>query len=154
MTKSANETQQLIITTNFKAKVSKVENSQELKRKLKIDSIGNIKKQKLQLQECINSLKEGFESETLAADENQDLSCVNKAAAFLRSMKEKQKLLVSLGESLKNLEDDYKATRNKQITWNSFRLDLHKLGKIQDWKRSFKVFPAKVCLSNLSGRTN
>ena len=64
----------LIITTNFKAKASKVENSQELKRKLKIDSIGNIKKQKLQLQECINSLKEGFESETLAADENQDLS--------------------------------------------------------------------------------
>ena len=43
-----------------KAKASKVENSQELKRKLKIYSIRNIKKQKLQLQECTNSLKEGF----------------------------------------------------------------------------------------------
>ena len=35
MTKRANETQQLIITTNFKAKASKVENSQELKTKIK-----------------------------------------------------------------------------------------------------------------------
>ena len=70
----------LIITTNFKAKASKVENSQELKRKLKW--IGNIKKQKLQLQECINSLKEGFESETLAADENQDLSSVIKSCCI------------------------------------------------------------------------
>ena len=73
--------------------MTKVENSQELKRKLKIDSIGNIKKQKFQLQECINSLKEGFMSETLTANENQDLSSVNKAAAFLCSMKEKTKVV-------------------------------------------------------------
>ena len=63
-------------------KDNRVMNSMELKRKRKFDEIVNVKKQKMNLLKTIDALEEGFERETLAADENQDLTCIAKAASL------------------------------------------------------------------------
>ena len=65
----------------------------DIKRKLKLDEIETVKKKKLNIQSSIDALKEGIFTETLAADENQDLTLTAKAASFCRTMKEKQKTL-------------------------------------------------------------
>ena len=87
----------------------RVMNSMELKRKRKFDEIENVKKQKMNLLKTIDSLKEGFERETLAADENQDLTCIAKAASLLRSKKEKENSLDVLNRAQKKLEEEYKS---------------------------------------------
>ena len=89
-------------------KDSRVMSSMELKRKRKFDEIENIKKQKMNLLKTIDSLKKGFERETLAADENQDLTCIAKAASLLRSKKEKENSLDVLNRAQKKLEEEYK----------------------------------------------
>ena len=67
-----------------------------------------MKKQKLNIQNSIASLRDGLEQETLNADVNKDLSCVARAAAFVRSLKEKENVLKSLKGKEKKLLEDYK----------------------------------------------
>ena len=71
------------------------------------ESFETVKRQKLNIQSSIDALKKGIFTETLAADENQDLTLTAKAASFCRTMKEKQKTLKDF-EDIK-LAQEYKA---------------------------------------------
>ena len=81
---------------------------QTIERKLKLDEIESVKKQKLNIESCIDSLKEGIINETLAADQNQDLIATARAASFCRTMQEKQTTLKEINSTLEKLEDEYK----------------------------------------------
>ena len=80
---------------------------QTIKRKLKLDEIESVKKQKLNIESCIYNLKEGIINETLAADQNQDLIATARAASFCRTMQEKQTTLKEINSTLEKLEDEY-----------------------------------------------
>ena len=62
----------------------------------------------MNLHRSITSLNEGFKRETLAADENQDLSCVSKAATFLRTIAKKESSWDILNKAQKKRQEDYK----------------------------------------------
>ena len=81
---------------------------QIIKRKLKLDEIESVKKQKLNIESCIDNLKEGIINETLAVDQNQDLIATARAASFCRAMQEKQTTLKEINSTLEKLEDEYK----------------------------------------------
>ena len=53
---------------------------------------------------------EGLEKETLEADKNQDLGSILKAALFLRTIKEKEKMLTELTNVGSVLENECKKT--------------------------------------------
>ena len=53
--------------------VAKREDNVNLKRKLKEEEIQNVKKQKLNVEDAINSLRKSVNCETLAADQEQNL---------------------------------------------------------------------------------
>ena len=55
--------------------------------KLKMEEITTMKRQKMTSQCSIEALKEEIFTETIAADEKQDLSLTAKAASFSRSLK-------------------------------------------------------------------
>ena len=76
-----------------KAKEEKVRSEQNLKRKAKCGELKNVKGRKADLQTTINALRDSIEQKNLSADKNQDLSAISKAAALLRSVKEKEKTL-------------------------------------------------------------
>ena len=63
-------------------KQEKESTTQELKRKNKAEEIEQVKKQKLNIQNLIASLRDGLEQETLNADVNKDLSCVASSSIF------------------------------------------------------------------------
>ena len=81
---------------------------QTIKQKLKLDEIESVKKQKLNIESCIDNLKEGIINETLAADQNQDLVATARAASFCKTMQEKQTTLKEINSTLEKLEDEYK----------------------------------------------
>ena len=81
----------------------------DMKLKLQLDEIETIKRQKPNIQSSIDALKEGIFTETLAADENQDLTLTAKAASFCRIMKEKQKTLKDFEDIISKLEQEHKA---------------------------------------------
>ena len=80
---------------------------QTIKRKLKLDEIESVKKQKLNIESCIDNLKEGIINET-ATDQNQDLIATARAASFCRTMQEKQTTLKEKNSILEKLEEEYK----------------------------------------------
>ena len=80
-----------------------------MKRKLKLDEIETVKRQKLDIQSSIDALKERIFTETHAADENKDLTLTPKAASFCRTMKEKQKTLKDFEDIISKLKQEYKA---------------------------------------------
>ena len=92
-----------------KERKSKMDASNSLKRKLKSEELENVKRKKTELQSTINSLRDSFEKETLNAYENRDLNVISKAAAFLRSFKEKENTLKELDALQDNIEKDLKA---------------------------------------------
>ena len=57
------------------------------------------------IQCSIGALKEGIFTETLAADEKQDLSLTAKAATFCRSLKDKETTLKECNNIILNLEN-------------------------------------------------
>ena len=73
-----------------------------------MDEIDNIKKQKLSLEKTISALREGIINETLAADKNHDLSSTAKAAAFCKTLREKEKTLSEIDAIQIKLQDEYK----------------------------------------------
>ena len=54
-------------------------------------------------------LKEGILTETLAADEKQDLSLTAKAVSFCQSLKDKEKTLKEYDDIILNLGKEYNA---------------------------------------------
>ena len=85
-------------------RVAKKEDNVNCKRKLKQEEIQNIKKQKLNVEDAINALRESVNFEILAADQEQNLTRVSKVAAFIRMISEKEKTLRELTDAEKQLE--------------------------------------------------
>ena len=83
--------------------------SRHMKRKLKMYGIMTMKRQKITIQCSNEALKEGIFTETLAADEKQDLSLTVTAASFCRSLKNKQKYLKEYNDLILNLDKECKA---------------------------------------------
>ena len=81
----------------------------DMKRKIKMDENTTMKRQKMTIQCSIETLRQGIFTDTLAADENQDLSLTAKAASFCRSLKDKEKTLKEYNDIILNLEKEYKA---------------------------------------------
>ena len=79
-----------------------------MKRKSKFDELEKVKKQKLDVQNSIDSLIAIITQETLNAEASQDCSNIVKAASFVRSLQEKQITLKNLEEKQKMLEVEYK----------------------------------------------
>ena len=76
----------------------------DMKRKLKMDEITTMKRQKMTIQCSIEALKEGIFTETLATDEKQDLSVTAKAGSFCRSLK----TLKEYNDIILSLKKEYK----------------------------------------------
>ena len=91
-----------------KSKYCAKEKSKSEKRKMKLEEINALKKQKLSLERTIDSLRDGIEKESLAAEKNQDLSCVAKVNSFFKTIKEKEQTLYELNGIHKTLENEYK----------------------------------------------
>ena len=89
-------------------RVAKKEDNVNRKRKLKQEEIQNIKKQKLNVEDAINALRESVNCEILAADQEQNLTRVSKVAAFIRMISEKEKTLRELTDAEKQLEKEFK----------------------------------------------
>lgn len=89
-------------------KKAKMGDNQSLKRKLKQQEIQNIKKQKLNIEDSIKSLRKSIEEETLAADKEQDLTKVSKAVAFMGMLSKKETALKELLDIEKKLEHEFK----------------------------------------------
>ena len=103
----------LLAYQKYKTEMERITNEnkqteQTIKRKLQLDEIESVKKQKLNIEGCIDNLKEGIINETLAADQNQDLIATAGAASFCRTMQEKQTTLKEINSTLEKLEDEYK----------------------------------------------
>ena len=69
----------------------KKKNEKNLKRKMKCEEIDVLNKQKLNLQEAIDSLRKGIINETPGSDEKQDLQHTTKAASFCHTLQAKEK---------------------------------------------------------------
>ena len=87
----------------------KKEDNVNRKRKLKQEEIQNVKKQKQNVEDAINALRKSVNCETLAADQEQNLTRVSKAAAIIRMISEKVKTLRELADAEKNLEKEFKS---------------------------------------------
>ena len=101
-------------TSKYKSKlentsVAKKEDNVNRKRKLKQEEIQNVKKQKLNVEDAINALRKSVNCETLAADQEQNLTRVSKAAAIIRMISEKEKTLRELTDAEKKLEKEFKS---------------------------------------------
>ena len=86
--------------------MTKKEDNVNRKRKLKQEEIQNVKKQ---LMLKINALRKSVNCETLAADQEQNLTRVSKAAAIIRMISEKEKTLRELTDAEKKLEKEFKS---------------------------------------------
>ena len=89
--------------------MAKKEDNVNRKRKLKQEEIQNVKKQKLNVEDAINALRKSVNCETLAADQEQNLTRVSKAAAIIRMISEKEKTLRELTDAEKKLEKEFKS---------------------------------------------
>ena len=81
------------------------------KRKSICDEIIEIKRQKQDLQQCINVLNKDADQLSLEAEENKDFTLLAKANAFRNKSKEKETTVNDLDEALENLEKLKKAMK-------------------------------------------
>ena len=89
--------------------MAKKEDNVNRKRKLKQEEIQNVKKQKLNVEDAINACRKSVNCETLAADQEQNLTRVSKAAAIIRMISEKEKTLRELSDAEKKIEKELKS---------------------------------------------
>ena len=71
-------------------------NEKNLKRKMKREEMDEVKKQKLNVQEAIDSLRKGIVSETLASDENQYLRYLLHFAVICKQRRKHMRNYVNL----------------------------------------------------------
>ena len=62
----------------------------------------------MDLEATMKAIKDGIIEETLLADDNQDLPLTVKAAAFYRTLKQKEETLAVLTSAQEKLEGEYK----------------------------------------------
>ena len=83
-------------------------------RKIRQEEIQNVKKKKkLNVEDAINALRKSVSCETLAADQEQNLSRVSKAAVFIKMISEKEKTLRELTNAEKKLEKEFKRVQTQ-----------------------------------------
>ena len=80
-----------------------------LKRKLKMDEIANVKEKKNAVETCITTLEFDIEKYSIEAEEKGDLSLLTKANSFRATVKEKQALIANFDVALKNLEEEHRS---------------------------------------------
>ena len=85
-------------------KEEKVVAEKVLKRAHTTQELQDAKKQKVELTNSINTLKEGLIKETLAADKTKELASVAKAAAFFHGIKAKEKELEECHKKITELD--------------------------------------------------
>ena len=85
-----------------------VEREKSRKQKLKLEEIANVKKNKLAVQETIESLNKSTEKYLAEAEEKRDFTLLSKANAFRNSVKDKQQTLTDLTNAQKKLEEELK----------------------------------------------
>ena len=81
------------------------------KRKSICDEIIEIKRQKKDLQQCINALNKDADQLSLKAEEKKDFTLLAKANAFRNKSKEKETTISDLDEALENLEKSKKKAK-------------------------------------------
>ena len=95
---------------NEKKKTETEKGSKELKRTAKREEIASLKKRKVEVENAIETLKEGLTKEAIASGTggNKVREHATNAAAFAKDMVEKEGVLKELCVFEKILEDEYK----------------------------------------------
>ena len=89
---------------NWLQKIAKKQLLKQKSRNIKLEEIANVKKQKLTVQETIESLNKGIEKYLAEAEEKRDFTLLSKANAFRKSVIEKQQALNNLNNAQKSLK--------------------------------------------------
>ena len=76
------------------------------KRTLILDEISEVKKKKLNVEQCITSLKSDVEKYSLEAEEKQDLTLLTKANSFRKTIKDKQGVLETFNLAIEKLQKE------------------------------------------------
>ena len=89
-----------------KAERTNMENS--LKRKAMLDELETIKRRKQETEQIVKELRKSSDTELLKADEKQDDVAPSKAAAFLKAVMQKEKVLEDLTIAQSKIKTDLK----------------------------------------------
>ena len=76
------------------------------KRNLILDDVSEVEKEKLNIEQCIVSLKSDIENYSLEAEEKQDLTLLSKANSFRKAVKEKQGILETFTQTINKLQKE------------------------------------------------
>ena len=76
------------------------------KRTLILDEISEVKKKKLNVEQCITSLKSDVEKYSLEAEEKQDLTLLTNANSFRKTIKDKQGVLETFSLAIEKLQKE------------------------------------------------
>ena len=76
------------------------------KRKLILEEISEIKRKKLDVEQCILSLKTGIEKYSIHAEKKQDMSLLTKANSFRKMVIEKENIVKTFGKAIEKLSDN------------------------------------------------
>ena len=81
-------------------------NEASRKRKIASDDIAELKRQKLNEEECILNLKKEIEQKNLEAEEKQDLTLLAMANSFRVIQKTKAEKVKVLSDTIQKMEDE------------------------------------------------
>ena len=80
--------------------------SENAKKNLILDDVSEVKKEKLNIEQCIVSLKSDIENYSLEAEEKQDLTLLSKANSFRKAVKERQGILETFTLTINKLQKE------------------------------------------------
>ena len=83
-------------------------NEASRKRKIASDDIAELKRQKLNEEECILNLNKEIEQKSLEAEEKQDFTFLAKANSFRATKKTKAEKVKVLSDTIQKMEDEFK----------------------------------------------
>jgi hypothetical protein len=87
-------------------------NEASRKRKIASDDIAELKRQKLNEEECILNLNKEIEQKSLEAEEKQDLTLLAMANSFKATQKTKTEKVKVLSDTIQKMEDELKKKNN------------------------------------------
>jgi hypothetical protein len=122
-------------------------NEASRKRKIASDDIVELRRQKLNEEECILNLNKEIEQKSLEAEEKQDLTLLAMANSFEATQKTKVEKLKVLSDTIQKMEDELK-NEITQINNNDSHVQINKqmsnificMISIKFWHNSFNFF--------------
>jgi hypothetical protein len=90
------------------AKKSKENEAANNKRKIIADEIDSVKRKRMEVDTCIQSLNKDMNECLDKGETSHDIAMFLKANAFRKAISEKKSTMVNLDEAIKNLEEDLK----------------------------------------------